>query len=419
MNPYTARAMIKNPAKFVGRTAELESVYTLLFAMQSCSIVGPRRIGKSSLLYHLCEPQIYQRYLSNAASYVFAFVDLQELAGLYPDEFFFTVIRRLNRAGGEKLQLDLENDGTFAGFRRFLMRNLETGLKLVLCCDEFEMLSQNERFGADFFTYLRGLSSNYNLALVTSSREGLFKLCHVGNLQTSQFWNIFVEHHLGTMSAEEAHELILNPLDDAAVVFTEHDVEFVLSLAGTHPFYIQLACYYLYEAKASGTTWNYTAVRQSFIEEADRYYTFTWRRLSDQEKRFLIGLVKGETGTLSDRLVRRLQHKALLKSSSHNPALISEGWHAFIEYAPMENDKTVGFNQTSSQRVSLAAFRRRLSNLDDPEIDALCLDYFPSVYDKFARGLRRDEKFNYLLDYCRRDHRRLELLDKLLNNLQC
>ncbi len=50
-----------------------------------------------------------------------------------------------------------------------------------------------------------------------------------------------------------------------------------------------------------------------------------------------------------------------------------------------------------------AALRSRLEQLDDVEIDTLCLDHFPHVYAKFSRGLRRDEKINLLLDYCRRN----------------
>ncbi|MDY7079751.1 MAG: hypothetical protein SXV54_22930 [Chloroflexota bacterium] len=46
--------------------------------------------------------------------------------------------------------------------------------------------------------------------------------------------------------------------------------------------------------------------------------------------------------------------------------------------------------------------RGHLQRLDAVEIESLCLDHFPDVYDKFARGLRRDEMLNLLLDHCRR-----------------
>lgn len=50
-----------------------------------------------------------------------------------------------------------------------------------------------------------------------------------------------------------------------------------------------------------------------------------------------------------------------------------------------------------------AALRARLGRLDAVEIESLCLDHFAAVYDRFGRGLRRDEMINLLLDHCRRN----------------
>ena len=61
-----------------------------------------------------------------------------------------------------------------------------------------------------------------------------------------------------------------------------------------------------------------------------------------------------------------------------------------------------------------ALLRRRLRRLDSVEIESLCLDYFPEVYDKFSRGLRRDEMINLLLDYCRRHPESVNQLNDLL-----
>ena len=50
-----------------------------------------------------------------------------------------------------------------------------------------------------------------------------------------------------------------------------------------------------------------------------------------------------------------------------------------------------------------AALRRRLDQtFDDPGLDAFCLDYFPEIYDRFSRGMRKDEKMTLLLDHFRR-----------------
>lgn len=53
--------------------------------------------------------------------------------------------------------------------------------------------------------------------------------------------------------------------------------------------------------------------------------------------------------------------------------------------------------------TDLKALRARLQRLDSVEIETLCLDHFPAVYDKFSRGLQRGEMINLLLDYCRRN----------------
>lgn len=57
----------------------------------------------------------------------------------------------------------------------------------------------------------------------------------------------------------------------------------------------------------------------------------------------------------------------------------------------------------SGDSVDTATLRARLQRLDDVALDTLCLDHFPDVYDKFSRGMRRDEKINMLLDHCRRN----------------
>jgi len=53
--------------------------------------------------------------------------------------------------------------------------------------------------------------------------------------------------------------------------------------------------------------------------------------------------------------------------------------------------------------VDLPSLRDRLQRLDAVEIESLCLDHFPAVFDKFARGLQRGEMINLLLDHCRRN----------------
>ncbi|MBC7811010.1 MAG: protein kinase [Burkholderiales bacterium] len=349
MNPYSLRTMIRDPNVFIGRSAELHDIYTLLSSSQSCSIVGPRRIGKSSLLYHLVRPESYTPHLPNADTFVLAFMDLQELAGLGADDFFYTAVERLNRAGAGRLAADPERDGTMSAFRRMLARATDAGLRLVLCCDEFEMLSQNSRFNADFFAYLRGLCSNYNLALVTSSRASLYDLCHQGNLQTSQFWNIFVERALGLMPDDEAHTLVAGPFEraGAASELINDAVRFVLDLAGTHPLFIQIAGYHLFEAleNAGGEALDVEAITLRFQEESHPHYAYAWSQLDEIEQSTLLGVLRGvelgESIQVEPALFHRLKRSAAINGSPESPRLISSGWRAFLGAQSHMNQATI------------------------------------------------------------------------------
>jgi hypothetical protein len=358
-NPYAVRAMLKEPSAFVGRTAELRDLFTLLAAMQSFSVVGPRRIGKSSLLYYLTHPAVRAAHLPDPERYVVAFMDLQELAGAGQDEFFFTAVERFGRgtlvpeakrsgigeletpalhpqhgASAGELEIVPERDGTPHGFRRFLMRARDAGLRLVLCCDEFEMLSRNPYFSAEFFTYLRGLCSNYDLALVTASQASLFDLCQQNDLQTSEFWNIFVERALGLMPLEEAQALIREPFTRAGGTLSPTDVAFILQLAGPHPFFIQIACYHLFairSARAPGEVEReQTEIEGLFMAEARRYYAHAWARLEEAERETLRELARGEAISLPAVRFERLRREALVVGSSGSARLVSRGWRSFI-----------------------------------------------------------------------------------------
>ena len=59
-NPFTFGNPIRDPARFYGRKEEIRQILNRLrsSAHESTSIVGERRIGKTSLLKHLDTPEV-------------------------------------------------------------------------------------------------------------------------------------------------------------------------------------------------------------------------------------------------------------------------------------------------------------------------------------------------------------------------
>lgn len=391
MNPYAVRYVIKDPAAFYGRSAELTDLYTRLTAMQSCSVVGPRRIGKSSLLYHLM--QVYRHHLPDAHNYVFAFIDLQELTGLGADDFFETVVFQLQEANDHPVlaEMDINQYGNMRGFRRFLMKLRSTELKLVLCLDEFEMLSENENYSVDFFTYLRGLCGNYNLALVTSSRTSLFELCHQGGLQTSQFWNIFVELSLGLMQEAEATSLIYDPFARTGRKVTSEEIAFVQGLAGLHPFFIQTCCYHLFTEPLDQVT-------SRFMAEAEPHFTYAYNRLTSNQQAKLLKIATNQPISLTENEFIALKKQAVLMGTASNPQIISRGWKSFLEQQFSSNESHLSPNESAhkTKTIDLPQLRNLIVfHFDENELKDLCFDLYTD-YQELAGDEKRSKARNLI-----------------------
>ena len=64
-NPYLDRVSIRDVSRFYGRNREVTRIFSRIGAArpQSISIVGERRIGKSSLMNYISFPEIRKKYL--------------------------------------------------------------------------------------------------------------------------------------------------------------------------------------------------------------------------------------------------------------------------------------------------------------------------------------------------------------------
>jgi hypothetical protein len=85
-NPFFHRGAIRQAKDFHGRTSESREILGLLRNGQSVSLIGARRIGKSSLLIQLCRPEVRAEIGLDPARALFVIVDCQELGGSPAEE---------------------------------------------------------------------------------------------------------------------------------------------------------------------------------------------------------------------------------------------------------------------------------------------------------------------------------------------
>jgi tRNA A-37 threonylcarbamoyl transferase component Bud32 len=284
-NPYLNRVAIKEPAHFVGRARELSKIFSRIGASrpQSISVVGDRRIGKSSLLHYINNPEVRARYLDRCDSYAFCFIDLQQKRRLTLTEFFKELFALLaNELRDEGLR---SLEARFDSVRELLERFKRDGCKLVVLFDEFDAITTNRAFDLEFFSFLRSIANNYDVAYVTSSARDLQELCHTQLIADSPFFNIFTNVFLRPFSRTEAMELIARPSAEAGLPLDGY-ARRITEIAGYFPYFLQIACsnYFDHLLESEGKL-DREEVEAMFLDEAKGQFRFIWDHMSESYRK--------------------------------------------------------------------------------------------------------------------------------------
>lgn len=259
-NPFFNRKRITDSRYFVGRETEIKRIFRAIKTGQSLSIVGPRRIGKSSLLTHVYNPEVRAKHKVDE-KHILVYINCQELTGeVTQTDVYQKLGRELINVSGLKLTRELPQVTNFLLLQQLIKQIADEGKSIVFLLDEFEILASNgtnldnnDALDADFFSQLRALSETQPVIYLTASHETLYDLSYRDkSVLGSPFFNIFPLLRLGLMTTHEAQLLITTLLRlGSSIQFNEADFQFVRHCAGTHPFFIQIVSDLLFEVKLS------------------------------------------------------------------------------------------------------------------------------------------------------------------------
>jgi tRNA A-37 threonylcarbamoyl transferase component Bud32 len=338
-NPFFSRQRITDPDCFYGRQQEIESLYSAIITRQCRSIVGERKLGKSSLLTAVAQPAIMERYGLEPARTLFLYIDLEGLASARREDFWIELLDRLSvvlppeadqlRDQAERL---LEaSELRFTTVRRLLRRVRDENLEMVLALDEFEAMASNSNFEPDFYGELRSLAGELGTVYLTASKRGLYDLTyHHTDTLSSPFFNIFSEIALGLMPEDEAASLLENLSQKGhGPGFCEEEIELGLELAGPHPFFLQIAGFHLYELPGRGEPQipdAYDRAARRFTAEAEDHYRYLWAQLSREERQALLS-----PNIANDSQRKVLLGKALIRQAGDRYIPFGHAFAVFLE----------------------------------------------------------------------------------------
>ncbi len=240
-NPFHWRAMITAPGAFIGRERELREILSRLQGLGCTSVVGNRRIGKSSLLYEACRRAADGNWSDLRGVYVDALsAKHHSLEGLLA-----AVVEGL---GGECAGVLAGSSAeALAEFEKAVEEVRDSGCMPVVFLDEFEHLAAHvERFGDDVLESWRSLCNRHQMAFVTASQRSLDQLTGASGW-TSTFYGIFSQVRLAEYTATEAEQFAQWAIREGG--FDTSDGEFILKTGKRHPLRLQVAAWHLFEAK--------------------------------------------------------------------------------------------------------------------------------------------------------------------------
>jgi hypothetical protein len=369
-NPFFHRGAIRRAEEFHGRVEQIAQILGLFHNGQSVSVVGPRRIGKSSLLLHLQRPVTRIEADMAAPKAVFALVDCQELGGSPPEEVYEALMTSVMDATGDSSSRlgNVERPGTYRSLDLILGDLFRDGSAVIVLLDEFELLAANERLTPYFFARLRGLTTKYGLAYLTASQRPLFDITADEEILSSPFFNIFVTLSLGLFARPEAVDLFSRRLEGTGVEFSNELCEYLIYLVGPHPFFLHIAGYHAFNAVAEGkfdvSSGSFEELDELIEIEADSHLGYLWQILSSEEQ-YCLAVLNGPVDPM-----RQLEQQCLVKTNDEGYTYTSEILKRYVRRQLVQGIIQAGPFVIDQQRHQVHADGREL-NLTTSQFDLL------------------------------------------------
>jgi hypothetical protein len=237
-SPFIYGRMITDPNMFWGRYRESYELRARLQNMQSTSIVGPRRIGKSSLAYFVYKtaPEVFDN------AYKFVWLDGQSNHANSVQDFCLSVASKSSLAY-------VPTQDHKSCLMNFEDAVLSYDKKLVLIINEFELLTDENHkteFDIQFFNTFRLLAEQGLCALITTSNQSIQDLCkHVLGI-SSPFYNILSQITLSAFSDEEAQGFL--DAHHNGILLETQEKELIKCIPNfRHPLLLQIACHHFFQ----------------------------------------------------------------------------------------------------------------------------------------------------------------------------
>jgi len=309
-NPFFNRGPIRESRFYFARPKETREVVRLVAGSQNCSVVGPVKSGKTSLLLHLARPNTLAGHGLSPAQHIPVYLSFEGLGTLAAEQFFYLIVRELAHQTAGRLTvlrpgLAARDSLSFLELRDVLDQVESANQRLVFLLDEVELAEKNSAFDLNFFSALRHVAARPGVCFVTATDRPLHEIRTADREVGSPFADLFSVVRLRPLDPDLAWQQV-NALAQGSAADLSGDRDFILDLAGEWPYFLQVVAYEVIEctsgcrALTENERWY---VQSRAREQVEPVLSMMWERLSqDQREAALAAVTDAEAAPPVDGL---------------------------------------------------------------------------------------------------------------------
>jgi hypothetical protein len=287
---FIAGPYIDKPYLFVGRQDEIASIINnMIGTPTSMNVYGERRIGKSSLLYHIMQTWQDRVLPDQRHAFVVSYLSMNHAQPQTTSAFFQSLAQALAERPTVQARPELATPLTTVvddiTFSNALTTWKNHQILPVICIDDFEkLLEYPDVFTKNFYDFLRALLDAKKMMVILATKESVPTLRKTYGL-TSAFFNLGALTLLEELLEEEADQLVNIPastIPNHPPLLSVEEQRLAKQWGGRHPYLLQLAGKWLCQARQQhhDSTW----AKQHFDLEAD-HIPVKWRWLKQIVRR--------------------------------------------------------------------------------------------------------------------------------------
>lgn len=330
-NPFNFGKPVKGK-DFYNRKEEIERAIGFIKNLQCFSILGERRIGKTSLLEHVLSREVLEEHGVNPEKTVIVSLNMGSLYKVAKDVFIEALLKQLR----EHTQIGIESPDIFEVLEEYIKNLVSEGKRVIIALDEFEIVAHV--LDEQLSHWLRSIFQTQNVMGITVSHKTVRYLEKSGGI-ASPLFNIFANLTLGLFSKEDSEYMIRKMFQRGGIGLKEEEISFLICLSGENPYFIQLVGYHYYEERKRKKGIDNQKFKNNMLYFTKDQFEWYWDNLDDVEKEFLL-----RSESTKDRTYYTLERKGYLMIENRKIKVFSDLFREFLHMKKKEMSREKGKN---------------------------------------------------------------------------